>query len=92
MREPPTIIRPPPIPYAPAPAPEAARVEHVHTGGSDRWCIRCCCKPGQSLIKKIVHKQVDGKHSNIYFVVFFAEKKYINSYCRGWCTRRRMLS
>ncbi|CAF1486033.1 unnamed protein product, partial [Adineta ricciae] len=24
-----------------------------------RWCVRCCCVPGQTLIKKVVYKQVE---------------------------------
>jgi hypothetical protein len=25
-----------------------------------RWCVRCCCVPGRSLIKKIVYRQIEG--------------------------------
>jgi hypothetical protein len=25
-----------------------------------RYCVRCCCAPGRSLIKKVVYRQVEG--------------------------------
>jgi hypothetical protein len=47
----PAPILTPPTYYPPPPAPIAQQ---------QRWCVRCCCVPGKSLIKKIVHKQVEG--------------------------------
>ena len=41
----------PPVPPPPPPQP---------TQAAQRWCVRCCCVPGRTLIKKVVYKQVEG--------------------------------
>ena len=38
----------PPVP--PPPPPQAPQ----------RWCVRCCCVPGRTLVKKVVYRQVEG--------------------------------
>jgi hypothetical protein len=46
---PPQTSLPPP---RPRPPPAIAQ--------SHRWCVRCCCVPGKSLIKKITYRQIEG--------------------------------
>ena len=49
-------VPPPPPPPPPRPAPSIQQQQ--------RWCVRCCCVPGQTLVKKIVYKQVQGSIQN----------------------------
>ncbi|CAF4454270.1 unnamed protein product, partial [Rotaria socialis] len=30
----------------------------------DRWCVKCCCVPGKTIIKKIVYRQVDEQQNH----------------------------
>ncbi len=49
---------PPPSILPPVPPPPP--VQQQQQQQQQRFCVRCCCVPGQSLIKKVVHRQADG--------------------------------
>jgi hypothetical protein len=52
---PPSDLPPPPPPLPPPPPMPRQPCAQGH-----RYCIRCCCVPGRSLIKKIVYREIQG--------------------------------
>ena len=63
------IELPPPslLPPVPPPAPEEIRQEQQQQQQQQqhgRWCVKCCCVPGRTMIKKIVYKQVEGEQKD----------------------------
>ena len=57
---PPPFIPPPPPPPPFIPPPPPPRICPHIAPQAQRWCVKCCCVPGRSLIKKIVYKQISG--------------------------------
>jgi hypothetical protein len=58
----------PPVPPPPPPSGPSAQQQ--------RWCVKCCCVPGRTLIKKIVYKQVEGQLYISYILLLFYSDFY----------------
>ena len=67
------IELPPPgsLPPVPPPAPEEIIQEQQQQQRQQqhgRWCVKCCCVPGRTMIKKIIYKQVEGEQKDASLV------------------------
>jgi hypothetical protein len=60
---PPPCSMPPPPPFIPPHSFKPSHPSYIPPQPAalgHRYCVKCCCTPGMSLIKKVVYKQVEG--------------------------------